>query len=391
METKFKPDESWKLEIIRFFKGELNSSEEQRLRHWVNENPAHLSYFEEMREAWLTSVTFVSECSQLDAKWAQINKRLITDVNRQLSAIPKSSSVFLSFKRVSAIAAILLIGMIIGVVFSKLVLSGKKQADNEVCEIITPLGAKSNIILPDGTQVWLNAGSKLTYKKSFNTRDRLVTLQGEAFFHVKTNKSKPFVVQTARLNVKALGTSFNVKAYPEDKSIMATLVEGVIQVDGYGENAKPFSVILKPNETITLKGKYFGVAGSEGPKTNPLGLSPEKEINMEADVSIHENVNTEKFTSWKDPQWQIMAENLDDLAVLLGRRFNVSIVKKSTNLKDYRFTGTLQNETLEQVLEILRLTTPLKYKIGKGEVLLDIDSLQQDDYSKILVKKNIRK
>ena len=195
------------------------------------------------------------------------------------------------------------------------------------------------------------------------------------------------------MNVKALGTSFNVKAYPEDKIVTATLVEGSIQVDGKQANSKQFVVTLKPKETISLSEQALEINKKEK-EIQPVQTSEvatEKKKQIAAGVSIDANVNTIRYTSWKDAKWQVEAENLDNLSVLLGRRFNVVIHKESPSLSEYRFTGTLQNETLEQVLEILKLTTPLKYKIGKGEVWWDIDPVQQEDYSKILVEKEIRK
>jgi ferric-dicitrate binding protein FerR (iron transport regulator) len=392
METKFTVDEHWNSEIARFLKGELTFSEEQLLQQWLSSDPANEQYFAEMRDIWLRSVTFESVGLETDKKWKLMNEKfnqLDAETSRENIHPAKSFSI----RRIATVASLFLLAMGIGGVISRYLLPSAGQNADEVCEMITPLGAKSQIILPDGTNVWLNAGSRLTYKKSFNSKDRLVSLQGEAFFHVKTNKNKPFIVKTSRMNVKALGTSFNVKAYPEDKIVTATLVEGSIQVDGKQANSKPFVVTLKPKETISLSEQALEINKKEK-EMQPVQTSEvatEKKKQIAAGVSIDANVNTIRYTSWKDAKWQVEAENLDNLSVLLGRRFNVVIHKESPSLSEYRFTGTLQNETLEQVLEILKLTTPLKYKIGKGEVWWDIDPVQQEDYSKILVEKEIRK
>jgi transmembrane sensor len=392
METKFTVDEHWNSEIARFLKGELTFSEEQLLQQWLSSDPANEQYFAEMRDIWLRSVTFESAGLETDKKWKLMNEKFnLLDAETSRENIHPAKS--FSIRRIATVASLFLLAMGIGGVISRYLLPAAGQNADEVCEMITPLGAKSQIILPDGTNVWLNAGSRLTYKKSFNSKDRLVSLQGEAFFHVKTNKNKPFIVKTSRMNVKALGTSFNVKAYPEDKIVTATLVEGSIQVDGKQANSKPFMVTLKPKETISLSEQALEINKKEK-EIQPVQTSEvatEKKKQIAAGVSIDANVNTIRYTSWKDAKWQVEAENLDNLSILLGRRFNVVIHKESPSLSEYRFTGTLQNETLEQVLEILKLTTPLKYKIGKGEVWWDIDPLQQEDYSKILVEKEIRK
>lgn len=392
METKFNVEEHWKSEIARFLKGELSYSEEVNLKEWVNADLENEHYFEDIRHAWLSNITLETQNTNLDQKWALMSERMKKTIQEE-SVTEVTNTKSFNIRRFSLVAASLVLAMVIGGAITRYFLTGINQHDDETCEMMTPLGAKSQVTLPDGTIVWLNAGSRLSYKKSFNTKDRIVSLQGEAFFHVKSNKQKPFIVKTNRMNVKALGTIFNVKAYPEDKIVMATLVEGSIQVDGKVTNSKPFLVTLKPKETITLSEQSveIGKTVKETPAVQVTETVTEKKKQIAAGVSINESENTIKFTSWKDPKWQIEGENLDNLSVLLGRRFNVAIHKQSNNLNEYRFTGTLQNETLEQVLEILKLTTPLKYKIGKGEVWWDIDSAQQADYSKILVEKEVRK
>ena len=92
-------------------------------------------------------------------------------------------------------------------------------------------GSKSQITLPDGSKAWINAGSKLSYRGDFNQSDRIVNLEGEGYFNVTSNKAKPFIVQTAHLKVKAFGTVFNVKAYPEEKTVETTLVEGIVEIE----------------------------------------------------------------------------------------------------------------------------------------------------------------
>ncbi len=392
METNILHNEHWKSEIARFLKGELTNAEEILLHKWVDENIEHTLFFEEIRNTWVTSVIFESNTESIDKKWLQMRRKLDTADQRFFTGRIQPF-VSYSFKRIAGIAAMLIVAMMVGAILSRVLSPENLKKTDEVCEMITPLGSKSQVVLPDGTQVWLNAGSKLTYKKTFNEKDRMVSLQGEAFFHVKTNKSKPFIVKTSKINIKALGTSFNVKAYAEDRSVTATLVEGLIQVDGKGANAKPFTIVLKPKETITCKDKAFELAKptsvTDTKKTAGKETIPEKMIQIAEGVIVKENISTIKFTSWKDPQWLIEAENMETLSVLLGRRFNVVIHNQTPSLREYRFTGTIRNETLEQVLEILRYTTPLKYSMGKGEVWWNIDPLLQDDYSKVLVDRKI--
>lgn len=374
--------EFWQEEIIKFLKGELSISEEKNLNDWVNSDIGNFNLFREMKEAWLVSVTIQANTENVDQKWGELLKKsgnIAQDKN-------KTRRIIKDFKFIAAIAAMLVIAFLSGAYLLGNIQLGSVD-QNEVTEIISPLGAKSQIILPDGTQVWLNAGSKLSYRKSFNEKERIVLLQGEAFFKVTTNKNKPFVVQTSKMNIRALGTAFNVKAYGEDKAVTATLVEGIIEVEGKRNNTQSFKVKLKPNESITLREDDNSKA--EDRKVEQAYEVKEKidaVPQLPDDVMIEKQINTDKYTSWKDPLWQIEAENLQTLSLLLSRRFNVVIHNQSDDLVNYRFTGTIRNETLEQVMEILTYTTPLKYKIGKGEVWWGIDPVQKENYSKILDK-----
>ncbi|NJO68595.1 MAG: FecR family protein [Bacteroidetes bacterium] len=388
MEKDFTPNEHWQFKIAEFLKGELSLDEERLLQDWINKDIKHLHYFEEYRNLWLGSVTFGLYETDAGQKWEMFNFRLNQQFNK--STANNSNLFFIpSMKRIAYIAAVLIVGMVTGILVYTLLINTNNKNSDEICEMVTPLGAKSQILLPDGTMVWLNAGSKLSYKKSFNNKDRMVSLEGEAFFKVKSNKRKPFVVQTSRLNVKALGTTFNVKAYPEDKSVTAILIEGVIQVNGSTASSRSFNFTLKPSQSITVDENHVCSAGTkiEEPKRSKGEPVPAIKALASEGVLINSIPNTEKYTSWKDSHWIIEAENLENLAVLFGRKYNVDIHIKSENLKQYRFTGTIRNETLEQVLEILKLTTPLKYKVGKGEVFWDIDTGLQKDFSRIMVKK----
>ena len=123
------------------------------------------------------------------------------------------------------------------------------QYQNAV-KIAVPLGAKSCITLPDGTKAWLNAGTELTYNEDYGQKKRTLFLTGEAFFDVAKDKEHPFIVNTSDLIIQALGTQFNVKAYPEEKIITTTLVEGKIDVRMIKSNRQLKKVTLLPNEEI---------------------------------------------------------------------------------------------------------------------------------------------
>ena len=243
-------------------------------------------------------------------------------------------------------------------------------------------GTKAFAALPDGSKVWLNVGSKLSVQAGYNSNDRRVNLSGEAYFEVVSNAGKPFIVQAGNLSVKATGTTFNVKAYPDEKQISATLVEGVIYVEGRDEREKEFSVKVSPGQTFNY--------------TTPK-MMPEENTQKEAVVSERretlpqmsasppmtiKRMNTEAITSWRKNSWIIDNEEFGQLAVLLERRYNVEIRFTSEKLKQYRFSGTIERETIEEIFDLLRYSIPLKYTIEKGVINLKVDKVLEKQYEK---------
>ena len=358
--------------------GNASPDEIHELNNWVSESEANKEYFNNIRIAWLVSPQIdinlrFNASKGLDKIHQKIDKRRDYQKVRNLNG----SKYFISNK-ILKIAAIFFIVFLSGVITSYYIL--KNSSDSSICYIEAPLGSRVSAGLPDGSQVWLNAGSKLEYNTNYNRNNREVHLTGEGFFKVKTNPNKPFIVKTREISVKAVGTAFNVKAYPDEKQVTTTLVEGKVQLEGKGENNKTFSYSLSPNQKATYykDEKLFDNIKKTVEKPKPAEkreiekeIIPLKEV---APIVSNINVNTELYTSWKDERWIIQTENLEDLAVLLERRFNVKLTFKNEELKKYRFSGTIQNETLEQIFDIMR------YVIDKGKVTLDMDKTLKNKY-----------
>jgi ferric-dicitrate binding protein FerR (iron transport regulator) len=252
-------------------------------------------------------------------------------------------------------------------------------------EITAPKGAKCIIVLPDSSTVWLNAGSKIKYDKSFNFKDRTIELIGEAYFSVAKNENCMFKVKTSDLIVGALGTKFNVKAYPEEETIMATLEEGKIDVELINVKKAAEQIILKPNENMIFykADKKLQIVASQ----NNVNSRPDDILETKQSVSkikIISNVNTELYTSWKDDKWIFLGEPLPVLASKLERRYNVKIIFAEDELRSYKFSGTIENETIEQIMQALRLTAPLKFQTKKNTIILSVDEKLKQKYKKII-------
>jgi ferric-dicitrate binding protein FerR (iron transport regulator) len=199
----------------------------------------------------------------------------------------------------------------------------------------TPMGSKMKTTLPDGTEVWQNAGTILKYPAKFSKRNREVFLLGEAYFNVKSDKKHPFHVKTDEGTVTVTGTRFNISNYAADDAYSVVLEEGKVSFTPKGASG---SISMKPLQQILLNKKS--------------GLLQQR------------NIETEKFTSWKDGKLIFRNDPLDEIVTRLNRWFgaDIKIVDPKNELKDYTFTMTVQQETVEQVLEYITQASGLKLK-----------------------------
>lgn len=231
-----------------------------------------------------------------------------------------------------------------------------RLAIKDINEISTQLGSKSKIQLPDGTTVLLNAGSRLTYTKDYGKEIREVNLVGEGFFDVQKNKDIPFIIHTSDINIKVLGTVFNVKAYPHDKKTETSLIRGSIEVTI--KNRPNDKIILSPSEKLVVENKDQEQKiekTKEGKTTNLPITQPLIAVNkinyLPVDSAVVEIQWTENKLVFRD-------EAFADLAVDMERWYNVTIDIEDPILAGARLTGIFENETIEQALEALKLSTP---------------------------------
>ncbi len=372
--------------IIRFLNGQISNDEIGSLEEWIDASEENSLLFNSVRDIWLASAVYI-KAENYDAAKAVRKARWFVNWRKSRERSLKLNRRINGFIRYAA-AIILLLS--VGSMFGWYVTTNYGKAGKpEICEISSPPGSKSLVTLPDGSKVWINAKSKISYTTDFNKDDRIVDLIGEAYFNVTTNEKKPFIVRTPHLTVKAYGTEFNVDAYPDEKTVSTTLVKGNIVVSTNDTNGTPAEYHLKQKENLTYfireRSVRTGIVQEKKQeKITPSKPSPVSTKNPGDHIQVKQNVKTLLYTSWKDDTWVIEGITLDDLAKQLERRFNTRIIIDSNDLKNYKFTGTLRNETLEQVLRILVLTTPLKYTVDVGEVTWDLDPDLQKKYSKLL-------
>ncbi len=211
-------------------------------------------------------------------------------------------------------------------------------------EIFIPLGQIFRLKLSDGTQVWLNAGSKLRFPQSFGNSDsdRMVYLEGEAFFDVVKNGNRPFIVNTQEIEVQVLGTKFNVSSYETDDFISTTLVEGAVNV--YETRA--------PENGIRLTPKFQANYDKFGNNFNTT------------------EVDTDVYTAWT--QGRLIIDNLtfSEILVRLERRYFVTIINKAEGLNNGIYKGEFVDEDIESVLKTISLSTPFNYEINQNIITI---------------------
>jgi transmembrane sensor len=233
----------------------------------------------------------------------------------------------------------------------------------------------SKVILPDSSIVWINAGSTLKYNSDFGFKNRDVCLRGEAFFDIAKNPQLPFDVKLKKISFRAIGTKFNIKAYKEDPFIEAIVEEGKIQLHGINQkshkNNAPVYVAARQKLVIPRTGIMTKTGPGKEPAQNKSAKQPPSATQKsEINYTIYSDVNTEIPTSWKEENWIIDRERFEDFAVMLQRRYNVKIIFADESLKNFTFSGVIKNETLEQMLEAIYLTTPIEYEIDGNVITL---------------------
>lgn len=243
---------------------------------------------------------------------------------------------------------------------------GSTDARNE---IVAKRGSKLRLLLPDDTHVWLNADSRLTYKNNFNDSLREVELEGEAFFNVVKDPARPFVVHTTGIDIKVLGTEFNVKSYAVDSTIEATLLRGVIAVSKKNAPGEP-GIILKPHEKLVFN-KGLNTLDGTSEIDSPILHKAAVEHAMAVTVLPEHIPDSARIeTSWVYDKLLFDGDNFRELAEKMERWFNVKIRFQNDRVAAYRFRGVFEDENIEQALKALQLTASFHFKIKNNEVLI---------------------
>jgi ferric-dicitrate binding protein FerR (iron transport regulator) len=239
----------------------------------------------------------------------------------------------------------------------------------EANQVSTRPGSRTKIQLPDGTQVWLNADSRLTYGNDFGAKTRDVTLSGEAYFDVVPNKAVPFFIHTSKMTIKVTGTAFNVRAYPNEDRSETSLVHGKVEVTLNGQPDKTY--YLHPSEKLVIAG---ALVQQNNPLLNASSRSTAK-IPLMAEAHISKMVLDHEMqlpieTAWVNNRLAFSDESFRDVANKMERWYGVSIQFDKPSLEEIHLTGSFENETIQEALEALKLTAKFSYDINGNSIVI---------------------
>jgi transmembrane sensor len=317
--------------IIKFFAGEISEIELIQLKYWLELSPENRRIFDEENELWQEASFHTKlENYKTDTSWLNISSRLGFEKSndRSVTIIRKNQ-----FRIIIAAASVFCLVALGGMSLWIESRNSMKHMASGSTMLATNEGEKAHIFLVDSTDIFLNSGSTLQYNGDFNRMERKIKLKGEAFFNVKTNHEKPFVVQIDHMNIIATGTRFNVFSFENENRIETTLVEGAIQISLTGK--EPIKV--KSGQQVV----YFVKSG---------------------EVTVRD-VNTETYTSWKENKLRFDDTPFEEVLRRIGRKYNVKFEVTNRDLLDLKYTATFIDESIEEVMQMLKTVSPISYKI----------------------------
>ena len=310
----------YELLFVKEIEGTLSVSERAELEEWL-QYPQNKIVYEEQKKLW-ASIDDLKKMKTIDTEKAlkKVEARLFS----------RFSISFL--KKMERVAAILFIPLLLSAIwlFYNSYFSRRFVNQQVYNTIEVPLGTKSQVSLPDGTHVWLNAGSTLKYPLPFDASIRHVELDGEGYFEVTKDKNRPFVVFTSGIDIKVLGTSFNCNAYSNDEKIETALVEGQVEISGKSGDDK---FMMEPGDLAVFSKKENTIKKS--------------------------HADLDKYIAWKSGKLMFRDDPMIKVIEKLGRWYSVKFQVDDPEILSYVYSATFPNESLDRILEMLKISAPL--------------------------------
>ena len=320
--------------------GDITQEEEIALNEWIETSTTNKQVYFRIKELWNHKQDQTNNSQAIAAYDKLINRIRFAEVIQTQSRVQRITSQVNQFVKYAAI-----IFFILSFGFLSYYYFTEESSKDEFCMISVPKGNKSEIVLPDGSKIWLNNSSKLVYPKKFNKSERRVDLIGEAYFEIKKNAKVPFIVKTTDVSIKVLGTKFNVSAYPNDKFVETTLISGKVTVNS-NENPEVENE-LNPGESLTFD-----------------------KVSNHVTIS---RVDTKFYTYWMKGEFVFKDEKFETLAKRIERIYNVEIIFADPLLKEKKYTGDFKvDDNIYSILEIFKRSTsePIEYITDRNKITI---------------------
>jgi ferric-dicitrate binding protein FerR (iron transport regulator) len=324
---------------------EISDEDRAVIDEWRNESSENEAVYQENLKAW-EAVSLLNEMEQFNSFEAlkKINKKI---------AQPRFDKWLVTIQRV---AAVLMLPLLVysGYLTIQNYSNGNRQKQVIMQTVSSRQGMVTQFTLVDGTKVWLNSGSVLQFPTQFAGKKREVLLKGEAFFEVTKNEKQPFRVNANELKVEVLGTSFNVASFDDDNQSEVVLVTGKVALSSENGNNKTTYGILHSGQRAVYEKRIQKV--------------------------FTEQVDVEKYIAWREGNLIFRDDSMEDVVKRLSRWFNVEIIISDPEIKEYVYKATFKNENLTQVLNLLKLSAPIDYRITARKALANGDFTKQNVY-----------
>ena len=327
MEKKRNIPSGVKNALISYFSGNLSSADSKTLEQWLEKSHENKWLFDELSDIWQAShFNYLKSKIDVEKAWQDI----LQELDKKQNDIPPGERKKRTRKMPlhtwwGKVAAVLIMAVILGGAGYFLVNMGTQKASDPILvEHVTPDGSRSFLKMPDGSKIWLNTGTTLSYKNTFGKKHREVHLSGEAFFEIKEDQALPFMVYTDEISIRVTGTKFLVTSFPETAQTLAYLESGSIQ--------------LKVNET-----------GEEIPMTPGDEARLNKTIQ---ELTLEKNYNPYP-ASWRFGKISYYNKPLSEIAESLERNYGITIQLNGQSLKEKRLTAEFEEEGIEEILDFI--------------------------------------
>jgi transmembrane sensor len=330
------PDQYIKELIVKFLNKEASDEEIDSLLLWLKEDEQNRHYFDEVNETFQASTVLRQfNPEKIGNAWNRVAGKIEAEKEIKITHTTISKRYY-NFLRIAASVSIVFVASLVLWKY----FYGPATIGSEKVVVHNPQSRNTHIELPDGTQVWLNTNSTLEYASDFGKNVREVVLKGEAFFDVRKKQQQNFIVKTDQVSIRVKGTRFNVRAY-EGEDSNTTLEEGKVEITVQGQQQ---TYAMKPGDQITVANK-------------------EQKI-------IFQKVNPSNFSAWKEDTLVFDNTPLSDIILKLENRFKVKIVIDRTIAERERLTMTIAHESIDEILEMIQLSSQLNYRKEKNYILI---------------------